>query len=178
MSATRVDPAGVLMESYTSMPVFNPSITEAVLLGPIVAAILVPMAERAEARANRGAALARMRSFGPAVQRYADEHADKPPSGFDDLLPYLKDGRTALTSPADQPGNTSYILLTGFPPMKAITRPAERVLIYEKPALHDGAGTFVLFADGHCQWRPAHAFQADLESTKRYLAELAEGPKP
>lgn len=159
ISATRVSDRGVLMVARTSLPLLNPSLAEAMVVGPALAGAALPLWSRAEASADRQVGMRRLKHMGMACYSFAQENDDRLPASLEQLHRYL--------SPAEAAADCT--LISGFPAVSKVTKPAERVLIYENPQRYNATGTCVLYVDGHVQWRAMQAFQSDLRATQDYL---------
>jgi hypothetical protein len=51
-------------------------------------------------------------------------------------------------------------------------------MVYIRPSAYGGAGTYVCFVDGRVEWRPAHAFEQDLERTMDLIAAVESRREP
>ncbi len=167
------DETGLHGRSVESFPgsttIANASITSMWMSSTALStSILLPSLNRAREAANRIKSSSNMRMIGLACMMYANEHGDKYPDDFEDILrtqditiDIFVSPRTATSLPAVPPGadratiqgdwvneHSDYIYLGRG--LKS-TSPANKIIAYENPVqLADGIN--ILFADGHVEF--------------------------
>jgi prepilin-type processing-associated H-X9-DG protein len=153
----------------------------------LIVLILLPSWDRwRDSQVGRTRCGSNLRQIGQAILVYSMEHSGRRPASIEDLLcaditpavfvcPYADDSvaRTGPTTRATAAnvtsgGHLSYVIL-----FDAIDKePAVDVVVaYEPLSNHQGAGTNVLYADGHVDFQP-------VPQATRLIAELSTGHNP
>ncbi len=118
----------------------------------------------AREEAKRCSSRMNLRMLAAAMESYAEENSGRLPDGFHALAEFGVED-SVLTSPCDNRPGIDYIAVS-FRRMDRIPRPKETILIYERPEIHDGEGTNVVFAEGGAKWVDMDEFARLLDQSR------------
>jgi len=114
----------------------------------ILAALLLPATAKARENARRSCCTSNLKQISIAIARYADDHDNKMPRTFDDLMPYVSFSKKAFICPsAKDQTKPSYVLLPNVD-WQGIDL---KVMVTEPPGNHRDGGN-ALYNDGHVEW--------------------------
>lgn len=122
-------------------------------LTDVVASALEGIVTPARAQANRVLSMGNLRQIAKACIMFELDHA-KLPAGFEDLKPYVGDGRI-LTAPVSR---QQYIYNKAVAGKSTKDLPAAKTPLAWDPIGEYPDGGNVVYADGHVQWVPREQF--------------------
>lgn len=161
----KTTPDGYLFRSHGAIPASVSSLSQASFVVPLAMSVGVPAIANARHQARRTVSMSNLKQIGIAIHMYAVDHDGKLPP---DLQTLVNEGiltAQALRSPLDDdPGEEgSYIYVgagldTDMGPMLPVA--------YEKPEIHGGYMTNVVFLDGHVEFTTMDRLEELLEEVK------------
>lgn len=169
--ATASDADGVLLTTFGPLP-FSALIPAApAFTAAMSVSVLLPSLARARELSKRAVSVANARTLITACQIYAHEHGGKFPPDLETLVKSVEVDRAVLHSPRDARDRVSYLYVAGH----NTGNPPDTVILYENPAIGNGEGSAVAFADGHADWIDAAELQRLLHRHERQLT-APDGP--
>jgi len=111
----------------------------------ILAAMLLPALNQAREKARQAVCMSNLKQIGLACAMYADNHNDKLPRKFDDLLPYVGSSKIFFCPSARDSTENSYEF-TGATNVWGV---APEVVIVREKSAHHRRCEIVLYDDGH-----------------------------
>ncbi|MCK4342973.1 MAG: hypothetical protein KAY37_14765 [Phycisphaerae bacterium] len=138
----------------------------------MVTSVMLPSLSRARYQAKTAVSLSNLRGIGQACYVYANDHDDKYPESFEEMIEEGLIIQQQLYSPLNPEGVVSYVYIAG----QNWSGDVRNVLAYER--VRDGeVKTNVLFLDGHAESMPIERFKQALQETYRRLEREDEIPE-
>jgi prepilin-type processing-associated H-X9-DG protein len=139
----------------------------AILLVPVMIAILLPSLARARELAKRTVCSANMVGIGSALHIYAQDDGMFPEAGADWQARLTSAGNATpmqFTCPSSTglPGKSSYVYVPGY----GTGSDPSQIILYEPIENHNGEGGNILYVDGHVSFVKSPAYEKAIGAVK------------